>query len=264
MAIQEELSGESKSYMRVFKMIIRLFWAVMAFVYIEGTGLGDNFVEKNLIVMRLLLVFTVITFLIIILTLILESPPPELVECVIILAGTCAICVLMTAMISSITPVIVSIISIIALSAIAIFKHEPTTCVSGLKRFKYTTDMIFRLFYALILFVGGEITNFFGDKVEKYPFAMRLLLLLIVIFLLFGIIATVLLEDPPVYCLVQTMVLMVVSCVVCVLLVLLVSNVTAVLVSVSWMVGILIVVVQRWNDLVQQMKDIKNVVENKF
>ncbi|KEH17929.1 transmembrane protein, putative [Medicago truncatula] len=126
----------------------------------------------------------------------------------------------------------------------AIFKHEPPTCVSGLKRFKLITGIIFMLFYALILFVAGETTNFFGDKVEKYPFAMSSVLVLIVIKCLILVISVVL-EDPPL-CLVQTMVLMVISCVS------------------SWMVGIFIVVVQRWENLVQQMKDIRNVVANKF
>jgi hypothetical protein len=98
--------------------------------------------------------------------------------------------------------------------------------------------------------------------VEKYPFAMSFILVLIVVKCLFFLISAVLV-DPPV-CLVQTMVLMVISCVVCVLLALLVSNLNAVLVFVTWMVGILIVVVQRWDNLVQQMKDIRNVVANKF
>jgi hypothetical protein len=96
-------------------MTTKLFWALMAFVYIEITSFADNFVEKNLIVMRLLLVSTVFTFLIIILCAILEHPPIHIVKSMVMnmIVMPCAACVLSVFMVSAVTAVIVFIISII-------------------------------------------------------------------------------------------------------------------------------------------------------
>jgi len=47
-------------------LTVQLVFGVLAFCYLEITGFGDNFVEKNLIVMRLLLVFTSFNLLMVI------------------------------------------------------------------------------------------------------------------------------------------------------------------------------------------------------
>jgi hypothetical protein len=241
-------------------MIYRFFWALIAFVFLEVTGFGDKFVEKNLIVMRLLLVFTVITFLIIILTTILQYPPVGPGNYLIILVMGCALSVYLVLMISTITAVIVFIIWTIALSAMAFQQEQITTYVSGSKMFKFVTEIMFMLFLVLVLFVALEIAGLF---VEKHFFAVRFVLVLAV-FTFLVIIIPYVLQNPHVCDLLQTMVLMVMSCVVCVLLVALISTVTAVIVFIIWMVGIMTIVVKMWDDLVQQMKAIRNVVANKF
>jgi len=104
MAIQKGPSylSESKRFSSIIDMTTRLFRALMPSVYIEITGFADNFVEKNLIVMRLLLVSTVFTFLIIILRAILEHPPIRIVKSMVMnmIVMPCAACVLSVFMVS--------------------------------------------------------------------------------------------------------------------------------------------------------------------
>jgi len=172
MAIQQQPSHitKSKNFMELFTTMYSLFLTLLAFVYVEITGFADNFVEKNLIVMRLLLIFTVITFLII-------------------------------------------------------------------------------------------IVHYRDNLVEKHLFtSFRFSLILLAITFLIVIIPD-LLRNPPVR-LLQIMVFMVMSCAVCVLLVALVSTLAAVIVFIVWMVGISIVALQRWTDIVRQMKEVRNVVAN--
>jgi len=86
----------------------------------------------------------------------------------------CASCVLLVFLISSFTAVIVFIIWIIiyliARSAMTI-QQEPTTYVSDRETFKYDPDIIFMLFYALIVLVVVKITDFcdnFGETSLHY------------------------------------------------------------------------------------------------
>jgi len=120
--------------------------------------------------------------------------------------------------------------------------------------------MVFKLFYVLIVFVVVEMIGFADNMVEKHLFPTRFLLLLAVFTFRFAIIPDIL-ENPPVR-LLQSMVLMVMACVVCALMVLLISTIAAVIVFTFWSVGILIVVVQRWTHIVQEMKAIRIVLAN--
>jgi len=228
---------------------------------IDITGFADNIVEKN--VMRLLLVSTVFTFLNIILRAILEHPPIFIVKSMVMnmIVMPCVACILSVFMVSAVTAVIVFIIWIIVYTftrSTMTTQLELTT--SDRTSFKYITDMIFKLFYVLIVFVVAEIIGFGDNMVERHLFPMRFLLLLAVFTFLFILIPDVL-ENPPVR-LWQSMVLMVMACVVCVIMVLLISTTAAVIVFIFWSVGILTVVVQRWTHIVQEMKAIGNVVAN--
>ena len=266
MAIQQQPSyvTKSKNVMEVFNTMYPLLWTLMAFVYVEITGFGDNFVEKNLFVMRLLLVFTVITFLIIIIPSVLENPPIPIVKIVAVIVMPCVSCVSSVLIISKITAIIVFIIWIIvyliARAAMTIHQ-EPTTYVSDRERFKFVTDIVFMLFYALILFVGLKITDYRDNLIEKHLFTMFRFSLIVLVITFLIVMIPDLLQNPAVR-LLQIMVFMVMSCAVCVLLVALVSTLTAVIVFVVWMVCISIVALQRWTDIVRQMKEVRNVLAN--
>lgn len=209
--------------------------------------------EENPIVMRLmLLVFTVTTFLILILT--------SLLKYVILMVIACVICFWFTLQISPITSLLVLVIWIVGLSTM-IFTQEHTTIYvggGGNKVFKFVSNIMFTL---PIFFVTTEILGIFE---EKPFFTMSFVLVSVVVSTFLIIIIPYILKKSPVCDLLETIVLMVMTCVLCVLLVLLISTVTAVLVFIVWMAGIMIVVVKMWDDLVQQMKAIKNVVDNEF
>lgn len=78
----------------------------------------------------------------------------------------CAGCVLSVFMLSAVTAVIFFIIWIIVyMFARSTMTTRPELTASDRTSFKYITDMIFKLFYVLIVFVVVEITDF-GDDIR--------------------------------------------------------------------------------------------------
>ncbi|GAU20253.1 hypothetical protein TSUD_353170 [Trifolium subterraneum] len=124
MAIQEEPSYSAidnhKRLMQVNNMIFNLFLALMAFVYLEASGYGDNFIEKNLFIMRSVLILTLILFLMLILTTVLKHPPGSggLLQIVIMMVMACPVCVLLVLLISTITALIAFILWAVVISTV--------------------------------------------------------------------------------------------------------------------------------------------------
>lgn len=255
-----QTNSENEKFKHAVQKIYLLILLLIAFTALERTRFGHKLVEENPIVMRLLLVFTVTTFLILILTSLFQYPPVSLLKYVILMVIACVICFWFTLQISPITSLLVLVIWIVGLSTM-IFTQEHTTIYvggGGNKVFKFVSNIMFTL---PIFFVTTEILGIFE---EKPFFTMSFVLVSVVVSTFLIIIIPYILKKSPVCDLLETIVLMVMTCVLCVLLVLLISTVTAVLVFIVWMAGIMIVVVKMWDDLVQQMKAIKNVVDNEF
>ncbi|RHN79592.1 hypothetical protein MtrunA17_Chr1g0179031 [Medicago truncatula] len=174
----------------------------------------------------------------------------------------CAACALSVFIVSVVTAVIVFIIWIIVyMFAGSTMTTQPELTTSDRTSFKYITDMIFKLFYVLIVFVVVEITGF-GDNIRgetslsyenfvtscSFHFSVRY--------------NSRHIRKPTCSSTAKYGFDGHGMCRVCVLLVLLISTTAVVIVFIFWSVGILTVVVQRWTHIVQEMKAIRNVVEN--
>jgi hypothetical protein len=92
----------------------------MVFVIAELTGFGDNFVDKNLFVMRSMMLYLHSLFLIYILITVLSHPldPQILLPTLFIMLLGSIICVLAVLMISTIASIIISISWIITISVL--------------------------------------------------------------------------------------------------------------------------------------------------
>jgi hypothetical protein len=111
MAIQEE-----PGYFERFKQVNELFVALSAVVIVETSGFGDNFVEKHIFLMRLLLISVLINFLMPIVATALEHPPRSCGLWEFMLMGlSCFMCVQVVLSISTITAIITCILWIIVI-----------------------------------------------------------------------------------------------------------------------------------------------------
>jgi membrane-associated HD superfamily phosphohydrolase len=122
-----DLPNEESSYsarrnllMEVNNIIFKLFLALMAFVYAEASGFGDNVIEKNLFLMRSVLISTLLIFLMLIQMTVLNHPPGKggLVQVVTIMVLACSVCVLLVLLVSTITAVITFILWAVVISTV--------------------------------------------------------------------------------------------------------------------------------------------------
>ncbi|MCH80964.1 hypothetical protein A2U01_0001742 [Trifolium medium] len=82
--------------------------ALGAFVVVEAFGFVDNFLEKDIILMRLLLIFVLCSFVTPIVSIALEhTPGTGGLQFLIFMALDCVVCVLMVRVISTITAIII-------------------------------------------------------------------------------------------------------------------------------------------------------------
>lgn len=266
MSIQKKSSVNMKQrpsrFVSMASLTVQLVFGVHAFCYLEITGFGDNFVEKNLIVMRLLLVFTSFNLLIVIFSTLLEHPPIVIESYVtsFIFLWLCSV-IPVSFFISTITAIVLSIIWVISFYIARCSVTEQTinhVSVGYRNKFYFISECMFSLSYAFMTLV---VLNNLADTPSSLDIYIldRFLFVGCIFFLL--VIGPVILQNPPA-CLLRTVVFLVTSCCVCVLTIVLISVVDAVIIFIVWMVAISTVVVQRWDHFTYQMKAVGNAICN--
>ncbi|RHN81626.1 hypothetical protein MtrunA17_Chr1g0201211 [Medicago truncatula] len=256
------MNQRPSGFVSMASLTVQLVFGVLTFCYLEITGLGDNFVEKNLIVMRLLLVFTSFNFLIVIFSTLLEHPPIVIESYVpsFICLWLCTV-IPVSLFISAVTAIVLSIVWVISFYIARCSVTEQTINYVGVDRNKFYLCM-FLLSYGLMSLAVAVCNNVADTHSSRHIYInVSDRILFVDCICMLHIIRPVILQIPPA-CLMQTVIFLVTSCVVCVSSMVLISVVEAVIVFILWMVAISTAVVQRWDHFTYQMKAVGNAICN--